>query len=417
MLVGLGELGSRVLDLLVRLERTSIVVAGRDPDAFRQRANLAVLAAVQLGHEPDVSCVRLDLRDVDATAETLARHRPDIVLHTATLLAPRRLAQLPPVIGDSRARGVGTPTALPAGRGFSPVGSIAGHVAESPLGVWLPLQVVLAHHLMQAVARSGHAARVVNVAYPDAVNPLLAGVGLAPWIGAGNIANNVPGLRRVIAGRLGCAAGDVDLRLVMHHAVSHRIHRLGTAAGAPFHLSVRLAGEDVTARIDPEAVFAELATAWRRPGGATGQLMAAASAVALVEAMLRGTPAVLHAPSPDGLPGGYPVVIDGDRAALCLPPELTAARAVAINEAAQRLDGIERIAGGRVWFTDAAAALLGEAFGHGCGELALADCDAAAGELLDWVHALGRGDRAPGQSSRRAAVQPNVRSTSLPSDT
>jgi len=32
----------------------------------------------------------------------------------------------PPSIGDSRARGVGTPAALPTGRGSSPVGSIAG---------------------------------------------------------------------------------------------------------------------------------------------------------------------------------------------------------------------------------------------------------------------------------------------------
>lgn len=390
MLVGLGALGSRVLDLLVRdAPGVAIVVAGRRLEAVRQRANLAVLAASQLGHAPSVSCVRLDLRDVDATAETLARHRPDVVLHAATLLAPRRLAQLPPAIAE--------------------------RIAAWPIGPWLPLQVVLAHRLMQAVARSGHATRVVVASYPDAVNPLLAGAGLAPWIGAGNIANNVPGLVRAIAGRLGCAAAAVELRLVMHHAVSHRIHRRGTAGGAPFHLAVRVGGEDVTARVDPEAVFSDLATAWRRPGGTTGQLMAAASAAALIRAMLDGAPAVVHAPAPGGLPGGYPVAIAGDGAALCLPPGLTAAAAVAINEAAQRFDGIERIADGRVWFTDHAASLLGEVLGTACGALTLADSDAAAGALLAWYRAMRRG-RPLGHSSRRASVQPNVRSTSAPSD-
>ena len=39
------------------------------------------------------------------------------------------------------------------------------------------------HGLMQAVKASGIAARTVNAAFPDAVNPILARVGLAPDIG------------------------------------------------------------------------------------------------------------------------------------------------------------------------------------------------------------------------------------------
>jgi hypothetical protein len=352
-------------------------VAGRDLEALRPRVNLAVLAAMQLGDAPDVSCVRIDLQDVDATAEALARHRPDVVFHAATLLAPRRLARLPP----------------PA----------AARLTAGPLGPWVPLQLVLVHRLMQAVARSGLAIRVVNASYPDVVNPVLAGAGLAPWIGAGNIANNVPGLRGALADHLGCLPGEIDLRLVMHHAVSHRIHRHGTAGGAPYHLSARIGGEDVTARIDPEALFRALATTWRRTGGATGQLMAAASATALLEAMMSPARAIVHAPAPGGLPGCYPVVLDGGRLALCLPAGLTAARAVALNEAAQRLDGIEGITGDVVRFTEDAAGLVREVLGHDCRQVALADADEQARELLARYRALRRASRTSGGGPCRPA--------------
>ncbi len=371
LLVGIGELGARVLDLLARLPgRRTLLAGGRDPEALRPRVNLAVLAAMQLGHAPDVACVRVDLDDVDATAEALARHRPDVVFHAATLLAPRRLARLPP----------------PAG----------ARLAFGPLGPWLPLQVVLAHRLMQAVARSGHATRVVNAVYPDAVNPLLAGVGLAPWVGAGNLANNVPGLRRALARQLARQLDEVDVRLVMHHAVSARIHRRGTADGAPYHLTALCGGEDVTARADPEALFRELATAWRRPGGATGQLMAAASSAALLGAMTGEARAIVHAPAPAGLPGGYPVALDGDRVELALPPGLAAPRAIAINEAAARLDGIEQIAGGTVRFTEEAVALVREVLGGAHREMSLADAAEQAAELRARVRALQR----PGGSGR-----------------
>jgi hypothetical protein len=365
LLLGIGALGSRVLDLVVHLPgRPVILVAGRDLATLRPRVNLAVLAAMQLGHAPDVSCVHVDLQHIDATAETLARYRPDIVVNAASLFAPRHLAVLPPAAAD--------------------------RLVAGPLGPWLPLQVVLAHRLMQAVARSGHAIRVINASYPDVVNPVLASAGLAPWIGTGNLANNVPGLRRALADRLACPLDHVELRLVMQRAVSHRIHRYGTAGGAPFHLSATAAGDDVTARVDPELLFRDLATTWRRTAGATGQLMAAASTIALLQAMTSTARTVVHAPAPEGLPGGYPVELASGGLRLCLPAGLTAARAVEINEAAQRFDGIERIAGGVAWFTDPAAALLREILGHDVRKMALADAEPQAAELLARYRALGR---------------------------
>jgi len=380
--VGLGALGSRVLDLAVRLPgRPVLLVAGRDLAMLRPRVNLAVLAAMQLGHAPDVACVHIDLHDVDATAEALARHRPDIVVHAASLLAPRHLARLPPAAAD--------------------------RLAAGPLGPWLPLQVVLAHRLMRAVARSGHAIRVVNAAYPDVVNPVLAGAGLAPWIGTGNLANNVPGLRRVLADRLACPLDHIELRLVMQHFVSHQIHRHGTAGGAPFHLSATAAGDDVTARVDPERLFRDLASAWRRTGGATGQLMAAASTIALIQAMTSPARTIVHAPAPQGLPGGYPVELAAGDVALHLPAGLTAARAIALNEAAQRFDGIERIAGGVAWFTEPAAALVREVLGYNVRKMALADAEAQAAELLARYRALGR--KGPARASRTTAGGPGPR--------
>jgi len=53
--------------------------------------------------------------------------------------------------------------------------------------------------LMQAVKASGIATKTVNAAFPDAVNPILARIGLAPDIGVGNVANLVPAVRLSIA--------------------------------------------------------------------------------------------------------------------------------------------------------------------------------------------------------------------------
>lgn len=66
--------------------------------------------------------------------------------------------------------------------------------------------------------------------------------------------------------------------------------------------------------------------------------MTAASAMNVLEAMAnRFDRKVVHAPDPNGLPGGYPVLIAESSVNVILPDNLTLQEAIHMNEEGQRL--------------------------------------------------------------------------------
>ena len=355
MIVGMGDLSCNVLTLLATDPQTSrLVVAGRDLETLRRRANLVRFTAHNLGRSPEIAAVRVDLHDVDATAETLAEVRPDIVFMGASLQSWRIITALPQPVFEA--------------------------LDEAQFGPWLPMHLVLNHKLMQAVARSGLDVRVVNAAFPDAVGPVLAKVGLAPTIGVGNVANIVPALTHGVAHLAGKTVADVELRLVAQHYFSHYVPRFGEAGRGAYHLSARVGGQAI--EVDHAALFAQLGGRLKRLGGAAGQLLTASSAVRVLHGMATDSGILAHAPAPGGLPGGYPVRVGRDGGALDLDERLTRADAIALNEACQRADGIERIEeDGTVVFTEPEMAIMKSMLGYECRRMSLADASGHAEEL------------------------------------
>ena len=59
----------------------------------------------------------------------------------------------------------------------------------------------------------------------------IATVGLAPYVGAGNIANTIPTMRRAAAFLLGQSVESVDVRFVAHHFVGNYIASYGETGG------------------------------------------------------------------------------------------------------------------------------------------------------------------------------------------
>jgi len=219
-------------------------------------------------------------------------------------------------------------------------------VARLPYAIWLPLQLPLVRSLMLARREAGSGARVVSLPYPDAVGPALAPLGLAPDLGAGNVAETAPKLARL-------AGPGAEVRLVMHHAAQ------GVAFGAaaysvsdeepPWAAEVRVGGERLPDERVRELFRAPLALP---VGRATHELTAAATAHA-VRALLSEEPVATHAPAPAGRPGGYPVRVSRTSIELDLPDWLDEAAAVDLNERAARWDGIERIEpDGTIVFTE-----------------------------------------------------------------
>jgi len=357
MVVGCGDLAVRVLHGLAGSPwPRDLAVLGRDTEAVVRAANMVSLAAAQLDRYPTITPVVADLDNLDATAGAIARFRPDLVFAAASRQSWHVISELP---ADRFAR-----------------------LGAAHFGPWLPMHLDPVHKLMRAVRAAGSTAVVVNAAYPDAVHPALAGVGLSPLLGIGNVGNSVPALRMIAADRLACPAAEVQVRFVAHHYVSHRISRTGDSGGAAISLTYWRDGEDVTDAVRPVDVFGLMRSQYRRTGGREGQLMTAASALSVLEPLATGATAAVHAPGWRGLPGGYPVRITADRVDLDLPVGLSEPAAVDINLDGQRLDGIDDIGeDGLVVFTEESMEIMRTELGYHCKQLGLDEMEDAAVEL------------------------------------
>ena len=360
LVVGLGDLGARILDALARRPGLGrLVAAGRDAERGGALAGQARLVAALSAGPRVVDFEQLDLDDTEAAARVIARVEPDVIVMAASQYTWWRPAAADP--------------------------ARAAQLAALPYAVWLPLLVPLVRSLMEARRDAGVGAPVVCLPFPDAVGPMLAGVGLAPDVGAGNVAEVAAKLAVVAGAQAGAGAHDVEVRLVMHHAAERdalsAFASLGSATPGgepPWAAEVRVGGR----RIDAERVAAAFAAPYPLPSGRATHLLTAAATTGLVAGLLSEQPVRGHAPAPAGRPGGYPVVLSRSGVALDLPEGLDEPAALALNERAARWDGIERIEpdGTAVLHPEAAAAARA-AFGVDLARLAPDDLPRLASEL------------------------------------
>lgn len=358
LFLGVGQLGGQILDLLLRLPgHYRFLIGGRNLSLLRQRVNLSIMAAIQLGFCPEVECILLDLDDIEQTAEIIAHFQPDLIFCAATRQPLGGTQGLPP--------------------------ALAQQLAQAPMAPRLPFSLSLVYKLMQAVrlARKQQTTKVINAIFPDMIHPILQQVDLAPMTGIGDLANNIPAIRLAVARTLKVPLPQVDVRLVMAHWVSYWMSRTDVT-NAPYHFAVFINGEDCTQLVRSRDIFGQLPTTLKRAGGETGLLMTAASAAVVCRAVLSDQRALTHVPGPNGLPGGYPVEVHAQGIELNLSPDITLETAEQTNKAGLRLDGIERIeANGTVVFTDKAVMSYKELLGYECPYLPLAEVEEWAQEL------------------------------------
>lgn len=363
LLVGMGNLGSLIFDLLVRVPgHHTFLVGGRNLDYLRQRANLSLLAAIQLGYTPDVTCTLLDAENIEQTAETIARFRPTIILCAAVLQPLDATRMLPE--------------------------QITRQLAVAPMGPRLPFYLLLIYRLMQALHLAKQQAIVLNAIYPDVVHPILSKVGLAPTTGIGDLANNIPAIRLAVAWKLGKPLEQIGVRLVAARYVSYWMSRIDIG-NAPFHLTIFVNGKDQSHLLDQKTLFEMLPGTLKRVGGTTGLLMTATSAAAVYTAIMENTGKIEHAPGPNGLPGGYPVRIDSQGVQLALPKGLSREAAIRLNQAGLERDGIECIEeDGTVCFTEEAVAIYKSLLGYECQRMPLHEVEYWARDLADRYQAV-----------------------------
>jgi hypothetical protein len=357
MMIGIGDLGGHVLELLVRAPGSRrIITADINEDWTYRKTNIAAFGAAQLGHYPEMEFVKVDLDNIDQTSEVISKYKPDIIYSAVSLQSWWVINTLPKEVFEK--------------------------LDIARFGPWLPMHLTLIYKLMQAVQQTGLDIKVINSAFPDATHPVLDKVGLAPTIGIGNVANPVPAIRSSIAYRLARPMKDVTVFFFAQHYVSHYLPRFGNAGGAPYYLKAIVDGEDVTPEVNIQEVFADIPIRYRRLGGRDGQILTASSAAAIILAVADDAGEFTHAPGPSGLPGGYPVRVDRNGGKVILPKDLTLEEAVGINEEGQRYDGIDRIdQNGTVHITEKSIAIMKEMLGYDCKVMQLEETEAQSKEL------------------------------------
>ena len=317
LLVGAGNLCLQILKILAPKNAFEFVVLGRDEESTIRLCNLVALSCAQLGQYIAIKPVIADLTDIAKVTRVLREEAPDMLVNCASLQSWRVITELPKPAFEQ--------------------------LDQAQFGPWLPMHLTLMHGLMQAVKASGIAAITVNAAFPDAVNPILSRVGLAPDIGVGNVANLIPAVRCSIARLLECAPVDVQVRLYAQHFFSHYVPRGGLPPRASYRLFYEVKDRPVLPRLPAEAIFSTVRSEFRRLGGIDGQFLTACSAVTVIEGLFSPTPMLAHAPGPLGLPGGYPVSLREGRINVQFSPDCPQDEAVHINSICQSQDGIDEI--------------------------------------------------------------------------
>ncbi|MFQ5790699.1 MAG: hypothetical protein ACE5JI_09515 [Acidobacteriota bacterium] len=357
LLVSLGELNGLLLKLLARMPAVSeIIVATRRSKRTLPTINLVRMGAGAEGCFPVIRTVAFDLNEVETAAETLSTLEPDVTLAAPSLQSWWVLDRIPP--------------------------EAAAPLRPAPFGAWLPFHLAPMISLMKAWKNSGLQSAIVSAPYPDAVNPILATRGLAPTCGVGNVDEIVPKLQWRLAERMDVHPGDVRVWLAAHHALESYVYSSSPRDDPPpYLLRVEVGGCEAGREEDLRSLLLDPCPL---PGGLDFHFLTASSAIRLILALGKAGEGatLLHVPGPDGLPGGYPVVIEERAVRLALPSTWSRDEAVEVNRASHRWDGIEAIEeDGTVVFTDRTAAILRRTLGFDWRRMTFDGVHVAASEL------------------------------------
>jgi len=364
LVVGLGALGSHILELLATKPELGKIVAADYNERRGLDVTMRVLrgSAIQGFYTP-IEFKRINLYDVDGTAELLKDVAPDFIIN-ATAITTWWLAHLLPV-------------------------EISHKILSAGLGPWVPGHLTLTYNLMKALKKSGIDAKVTNCSYADVVNPILSKIGLAPTVGGGNIELLTPRIQWYVATKLGIPMREVRVMLVCHHSVF-------TSLGeAPFYYKILVRDRDMTDQFKREEIVKNCVPSFYKPSERLTQLRAralqydiASSFVKNTLGILWGTGEISHSPGPKGLPGGYPVRLNAEGPEVVLPEDLTLEEAVKINEEMAKYDGVEEIKeDGTLVVTDKAYEIMKETLGYDCKQFKPDESAARAKELMECYRA------------------------------
>jgi len=354
----IGSAGSVGHDMMYQIAGMGlpIKVIGADIDEEKGRFEVeeSLHVAHNLGFYPDLSFQKINLFEIDETAELLKEHRPKVICNLSSLGSWWITRLLPP-------------------EDYKKIG---------PIGPWLPNHLTLAHKLMLAIKKSGVDVKVVNGAYPDATNVVLSKLGLEPVCGGGNMDLGLSRVKRIVANELKVPYRSVQIYGVGHHGAYYTVRM-----GGPYWVKILVDGEDVTDRFPNKKITKLYVDAgYGAPGqfksALVDQMRTASSFLKHVLAIYYDTGKVhTCVAGAAGLPGAYPCRLSEKGAEVVLPG-ISLEEAIRINEEGGRINGIEKIKDdGTVVYCEQNVKYMREVVGYECEELKPSESEERAREL------------------------------------
>ena len=341
MIIGLGSVGTYLLDYLVSRNDAAlhIVVAGRDRAKMEKNVNIVRIAG--LIRQVNKSRIDIedgvDLSDVGTVKSAIAKWKPDFIVNASRAYPGLKY------------------------------GSISWQNIRA-YGIWAPLAIRFTKNIMEACEQSEAQAVVINTSYSDAVVSWLKSAKKAyPDFGSGNLNHLIPRIRYAAADLLGVNDfWNIDVDFAAGHFHDVCISKEGHTQGVELPLRICYKGEEK--QLDQNEIFKVCSIPM--PVDTQRNMMNASSNFAIIDAIIRtvrtGDHHKIFIPGAFGNLGGYPVIVgyrDGMLDAWIDESVFTFEKMSQCNQKSMYLDGIEKICDGTLYYTDELIQNVKNAFG------------------------------------------------------
>lgn len=341
MIIGLGSVGSYLLDYLMSRndQAISIVAVGRDADKMQEKVNITRVAGLIRGVNRSQIEVEggVDLNDINAIKNAIEKHQPDFIVNSSRAYPGLKY------------------------------GSISWANLRA-YGIWSPLAIRFTKNIMDACDLADTNAIVINTSYSDVVIPWLKSAGKAyPDFGSGNLNHLVPRIKFAAANMLGVNDfWNVDIMFAAGHFHDVCISKEGQPEGVELPLKIYYRGEEQNLSHDQVYKACRIAM----PVDQTRNMMNASSnyqiIVAIIDTIRTGESQRVFTPGFGGNIGGYPVLVgyrDEKLSAWIDESVFSFEEMNKVDRASIALDGVEDVVDGKLIYTEALIQKVFRAFG------------------------------------------------------
>lgn len=341
MIIGLGSVGTYLLDYLVSMndEALKVVVVGRDHGKMEKNVNIVRVSSLIRGLNRTVIEIEsdVDLNDINTIEKVIRKHAPDFIVNSSRAYPGLKY------------------------------GSISWSNIRA-YGIWAPLAIRFTKNLMEACDRADTNAVVINTSYSDGVIPWLRSCGRPyPDFGSGNLNHLIPRIKFAVADIIGIKDfWNVDVMFAASHFHDVCISKEGNNNGIPLPLKVYYMGKELDIKQDD--IFSRCSISM--PVDAQRNMMNASSNYMIIRSLIDtirdGKQQKVFSPGFGGNIGGYPVAIgyrNGQLDAWIDESVFSFETMNAANRRSLAEDGIEDILDGKLIYTDALIEKTKKAFG------------------------------------------------------